>query len=85
METFRVTVMNDLYAEVIYQMLKSLDFVEIQREDLQTEKELSAKDLLSIPIGERRAYLAKESEKALSFYTESNEWKESQGMEIVEY
>jgi hypothetical protein len=36
METFRVKVTNDLYVEVIYQMLKALDFVEIQREQPQS-------------------------------------------------
>jgi hypothetical protein len=85
METFRVKITNDLYVEVIYQMLKALDFIEIQREQPQAVRELSAGDLLGIPIADRKAYLAMEAEKALSFYVEDGAWKESQGMELIDY
>lgn len=37
METFKITVKDDLYIEVIYQMLKALDFIDIQREKVEKE------------------------------------------------
>lgn len=48
METFRITVKNDLYVEVLLQMLRALDFVEVQRET--TEKEIINYD--EIPMSE---------------------------------
>lgn len=85
MEIFKIRVTNDLYVEVIYQMLKALDFIEIQREQPQTVQELTTEDLLSMPVQDRKAYLEIEAQKALCFYTENNDWKELQGLELIDY
>lgn len=86
METFRITVKDDLYVEMIYRMLKALDFIEIQREKVLMEVgELSTENLLAMPIADRKMYLERESQKALSFYTENNEWRDLQGLELIDY